>query len=422
MTKKPHAPEWLFLVALGSISFLAQLGFTVTNMSAMPVFLKTGMHLVKLTGFALGIYYLVEALANSPMGTLADRVGRRRMMVTGTCISIVTCLLTLFLRTPAPDDRAMMLGISAIVLLLRACDGFGAAMLWPSVYASVSDRIAPERQGQATTVIIGSYMAAIPLGMKIGGYLDDHAGQAFPATDARHYAASFYFAAACFLATAVLAFFTAPRRSAEHHAPKASDAHAAVSFGVLVGTFKKMPGLLGLISLIFVAVGLIAPYVKPYFMERFNLSEEAFGNQLIGPAILLAILTAPLGKVADKWGKPLAIQLGVAFCAVSIWGIHLIPPELKSLILLFGTMLGLGFIVSFPAYMAFVADQASEKERGGTIGAVRMAQGIGAMVGTVLSSPLSDLDSDHKTIFIVAASLLTISFALSLLLIRTKKT
>lgn len=416
MSRKPHPPEWLFLLALCSVSALAELGFVIVNISALPVFLKFGLHLANLPGLALAAYYLVEALANSPMGALADRLGRRRLMVLGTCVSILTCLATSQLRTP--EGGAAVLGVTALVLLLRALDGMGAAMLWPNVYASAADRVAPERQAQANTLITMAYMATIAIGPKVGGWLNETFGRHYTQDQPGRYAPSFLFAAGCFAATAVLAYFIAPRRATAHHT-EADAEHAPVNKSALVKALQQLPWLLGLIFLIFVAIGLIAPYVKPYFMERFGISEESFGNLLLGPAVLIGLLSAPLGKLADRWGKPQAIRTGTALCALSLWGLLFAPHQ--NLIIVFGTLLGIGFVMAFPAYMAYVAEMAPESERGGMIGAVRMAQGVGAMFGSVLSSPLYTADAAHHTVFYLAAALLSVGFVLSLIVVRSQK-
>lgn len=416
MIRKPHPPEWLFLLALCAVSALAELGFVIVNIVSLPNLLKFGLHMANLPGIALATYYLVEALANSPMGALADRLGRRRLMVTGTCLSVVTCLATSQIRTP--QGAAMVLAVTALILLLRALDGMGAAMLWPNVYASVADRVAPERQAQANTLITMAYMSTIAVGAKVSGLLNGAFAPNYTREDPQRYIPSFLFAAGCFAATAVLSYFIAPRREAQHHIEKDSD-HMPVTKSTLVKALQQIPWLLGLIFLIFVAIGLVAPYVAPYFMERFNISEEGFGNLILGPGVLIGILSAPIGKLADKWGKPQAIQLGTALCAFSLWGLLFAPHQ--NLIIVFGTLLGIGFVMSFPAYMAYVAEMAPGTERGGMIGAVRMSQGVGAMFGSVLSSSLYTADPKHHTIFYLASSLLTLGFVLSLVVVKKRK-
>jgi MFS family permease len=68
--------------------------------------------------------------------------------------------------------------------------------------------------------------------------------------------------------------------------------------------------------------------------------------------------------------------------------------------------------------MAYIADSAGERERGGVIGAVRMAQGFGAMLGTAVSPLVYKLDAEHLILFYLAATLLSLAALLSLLYVR----
>ncbi|MGC4042547.1 MAG: MFS transporter [Armatimonas sp.] len=413
---RPKTPEGLFLFALCAISFLAELGFVIVNISNLPLFLEHGLQLPNLPGIALATYYLIEALANSPMGTLADRLGRRRLMVLGTCVSILTCLATSQLRNPG---GAMAWGVVALVLLLRALDGLGAAALWPNVYAAVGDRVSPARQARANTFITMAYMASIPLAVKVGGWMNKTLGASHTPEDPLHYLPAFFFAAGCFAATSLLSYFVAPRKVEQHHITEAEAEHAPGAGVSLVGlktALKTCPWLLGLIFLIFISIGLIAPYMQSYFIQRFHIDEDDFGNLMLGPAVLIGLAATPLGHLSDTWGKTRTIRLGTALCAVALWGILFSP--IPTMLIVLGTLLGVGFVMAFPAYMAFVASLAPEAERGGMIGAARMAQGVGAMLGSVLSSPLYTVDTHHHFIFYLAASILTLGFLLSLIVVK----
>jgi MFS family permease len=108
----------------------------------------------------------------------------------------------------------------------------------------------------------------------------------------------------------------------------------------------------------------------------------------------------------------------MAVCALSLWLMLLIKSEYAIVVL--GGLLGLGFVVAFPAYMAYIADAAGPRERGGVIGAVRMAQGLGAMLGTAIAPLIYKLDEEHLILFNVAAALLTVSTVLSFFYIRER--
>jgi DHA1 family multidrug resistance protein-like MFS transporter len=83
-------------------------------------------------------------------------------------------------------------------------------------------------------------------------------------------------------------------------------------------------------------------------------------------------------------------------------------------VVLAGSLLGIGFILAFPAYMAYLADLTGPEDRAGMIGAVRMAQGIGALLGAAISSVLYTVDERHLTVFVTASVLVTLGWLLSL--------
>jgi MFS transporter, DHA1 family, multidrug resistance protein len=421
---------WGFLIALSAVAGLAELAFIIVNVSALPVYLKEGLRLPNLPGIALAAFYMAEALGNSPMGMLADRVGRRRLMVTGALISVFTSVVTAFIRVP--DGGAMAWLAVGGILLMRILDGVGAAMLWPAVFATVGDRVAPARQSQAMSALNITYLVGIAFGPFVGGYVNDTFGSEYTASDPRRYAPSFFVAAGCFLITAIIAYFVAPRR-AEHHATAretapeiaaittAAEAAKEAEKSPLAAIKKAMrvcPMLMGLGFIIFLGVGLIAPYVKTFFMFRFNLTESAFGTLLLWPALIIGAVSLPLGRLSDAWGKTNSIHIGLGICAAALWVILFLTEAWA--VVLVGSLLGVGFILSFPAYMAYLAELSGPEERGGMIGAVRMAQGIGALTGSALASPLYTADEKHLTPFITAGVLLTVGFFLSLLYVRPR--
>ncbi len=432
-----------FLFALASVAGLAELAFILVNVSALPIFLKNGLGLPNLQGLALAAFYLAEALGNSPMGTLSDRIGRRRLMVAGALISTVTSLCTAFLRPPHSDPTGLLhLGVVAAVIGLRLLDGLGAAMLWPAVFATVGDRVPQAKQAQAMSALNITYLVGIAFGPTVGGYVNEHFGGMGGANDPSRYTPSFFAAAICFAITAGIAYVVGPTRSVRKAAANATapeiaaamttaepntphttigtDAHEGGHGGATLAALKKavreVPALMLLGFLIFFGVGLIAPYAKTFLMEKFTLSESQFGTLLLWPALIIGAVSLPVGKLADMWGKPRAIHIGMAVCSAALWAIMTLEHALA--VVLAGALLGVGFIMAFPAYMAYLADLTGPEERAGMIGAVRMAQGVGALLGAAFSSVLYGLDDKHLVIFIAASVLVTLGWGLSLFTIK----
>ncbi len=434
------ASFWPFLIALSLVAGLAELAFIIVNISALPVYLEFGLNLPNLVGVALGAFYLAEAAGNPIMGSLGDKWGRRRVMVMGALISVTTCLATAataFFKAHPASPHGLGSGfllVAGLILLFRICDGFGAAMLWPAVFASIGDRIDEKRQAQAMGVLNITYLVGIAIGPFVGGAVNESFGARFLASDPRRYAPSFVVAAACFGAAALIAFFVAPRRAVKPlvqtpvgvaaESEITASGHEPVALDAVRKALRDVPMLMLLGFLIFAAVGLIGPYVKPFFMKRYELDELEFGKLLLFPALIIAAVSVPLGKLSDVWGKTNSIHVGMGLCALALWGILFSAsgdvPGAQWHVVALGSLLGIGFMMAFPAYMAYLAELSEKSARGGMIGAVRMAQGVGALVGAALSSPLYTLDEKHLTLFGASGALLVIGFILSIVFVREK--
>jgi DHA1 family multidrug resistance protein-like MFS transporter len=403
-----------FLLALGVVSGFAELGYAIVNMSVLPIFLRSGLDLPTLFGWAIVAFAGSEALFNSPMGLLADRIGRRRLMVGGATISIVTCLLSTLIRI---EHRHFHIELVSVILFLRVVDGLGAAALWPAVFASIGDRVDNEHQSAAMSVLNVTYLLGIAFGPLIGGYVDQRFGIRFLENSPRRYGPSFYAAAACFAIAAVVAFYVAPKRSeivrkpADEHKPD----EPVLSFRAVSDALRRIPALMSLVFLTFIAVGLITGSLKYFVSDRYGLNELQFGKMFPVPALIVAGLAIPMGRIGDVWGKQRAVQTGMTICAVSLW-LTLVLTQRWSIVLL-ASILGIGFTLAFPAYMALLSELTGPEERGGIIGAVRMAQGFGLMLGAGLS-PILYSNIAHIVPFTAAAVLLTCAALLSYFFVR----
>jgi DHA1 family multidrug resistance protein-like MFS transporter len=419
--KGPSMP-WPFMAAMALIALLAELAYGVVNNSTMPVYVRDGLGLPKIVGFVGASFLLAEALLNGPTGILADRYGRRLLMVIGPLLSVFTCICTALLRVPE-SGSGQIISIS-ILLVLRFLDGAGAAALWPAVFASIGDRIDEKQRSTAMGLLNVSYMIGLAIGPLIGGLLNDTiAARLNLATDnPLRYAPSFGFAGVAFLIAALVAFTVIPTKAqSAQHLPDADaidNPHGGeLTFAAIKQALQRIPILLLLVFLIFLGIGLIALNIKFYAMDRLGVTETGFGKLLLWPALIVAGLSAPLGRLGDKWGKVKTIQLGLGVAAVSMWLIIFF--ESQAALIILGSLLGVGFILSFPSYMALLSDIGGKETRGSVIGAVKAVQGVGMLIGGVLG-PLIYAWKQMAP-FYGAGTLLSISFVLALISIREPK-
>jgi MFS transporter, DHA1 family, multidrug resistance protein len=405
------------LTAIVLVAISAELGYVIINFSAMPVFVRSiGLpdRWIAIMGTA---FLLMEGLLKSPFGALGDRVGRKVMIMTGPCVTIGTSLIT-----PHTHDPYML-------LTLRILDGLGAAALWPACFSLIGDHVPEDRRATAMNFFNLAYLMGVSLGPVIGGGVNDFAFHHLNIADAARRLvvskeASFYVASGLFLLTALSAGILLPGGR-----PTATAHDATGEGGFNLQDFKRMlasiPMTLLITFIIFLGVGLVMTYVKVFTMDTFHISESEYGRLLLVPAIIIAALSVKLGTLGDRIGKATAVKLGLGLCAGGFWALLIFFN--KTTLLLLGSVVGLGFVIAFPAWMALVTSTCEEAQRGAAVGAVGTAQGLGAIIGVAISSGLYGWPGyqlgpisvpAHGLPFLGCGIMLLIAFALALFTVR----
>jgi DHA1 family multidrug resistance protein-like MFS transporter len=398
-----HSPRGRALLALVALAGVAELAYAVVNFSAMPPYLRFDLGLGAWVGAVGAAFLLAETALKSPLGLLSDRFGRKRLLLVGPLISMVTAPLTVLVHHP--------LGL----MLLRALDGVGAAALWPTIFAAVADVVEEKDRSTAMSLLNVTYLIGVAMGPLLGGLVNDLTGSR---------TASFYLASLLFALATVVCLVGVPARF-PHHAEHHTDTQPPrISLREMWESAKMVPDtlLLGFIS--FFGIGMVMLLVKLYAMEVLHLSESAYGLLLLPPAVVFALASVPAGRVGDLWGKERAMRLGVGLAMAGMWFIPFVHNYW--VLLICGCIVGLGYILAIPAWMALVSEVGGSR-RGAVMGAVFTAQGVGAMLGAPLGAYLYDkvpirigewVMPSHITPFLGTALALTLSFILTVWFFR----
>ena len=421
-------------MAIALVAGFAELAYAVMNVSAMPVYLKFSMGYGETSITTIGTAFLLcEGLAKGPFGVLGDRIGRKRLMIAGPLISVVTSLLTLLVR---PDQGYLF-------ALLRVLDGLGAAALWPSALAMIADVIAEEKRSQAMSLFNVTYLIGVALGPFIGGIANDMtavftrrvsqavgklAHKPIQEYTVDPHQASFYVISFLFLLTALIAWWRLPNIR-PHHEHSPVEGEGGFSFTALIHSLRQIPEMLLMAFVTFLGIGMVMLIIKLFAMAEFGVTETQFGALLLVPALIIAGASVPLGTIGDRLGKTRAVLIGIGLCALSMWSLILIKSEWA--LVLGGSIIGVGFVIAFPAWMAYISSSCHPRDRGAVMGAVGTAQGIGAMVGAPLGGylyehakiPIPFLPTDqpnHYMPFIGCAILLLVSWILAMTTIKDK--
>ena len=408
---------WAILI----VAALAEISYGMVNFSATPVYIKALGLDTSFIGIVSTSYLVCEAMLKAPFGVLGDRVGRKRLLVIAPIVSVFTALATILVHHP--------LGL----MCLRAIDGMALAALWPSAFGIISDYSKPGERAKAMSLFNISYMAGIACAPALGGAINDLATHYLHLEGIHQKQPSFYACAILFAITAVVAGAILPGgKPALHKSEIDATAELAVEGGFNLGEFRKMlskmPNVLWLAFTIFMGVGLVMSYAKPFLTEYFHIPEWEYGTLILIPALIVGSLSFPLGTLGDKIGKVRAIRVGLGLSAFGFWLAMLFP--FKLLLLGFGIIIGIGYVIAYPSVFAYVSENCDPKQKGAAIGAVGTAQGLGAIIGNTLSSVLIKYGAFKLfgffpvpaggMIFLACGIMLLISFSFSVFGLKTK--
>jgi DHA2 family multidrug resistance protein-like MFS transporter len=144
--------EWVGLAVLALPAFVIALDFSVLNL-AVPVISRALMPTATQLLWIVDIYGFILAGFLVTMGTLGDRIGRRRLLMIGAAGFGVASVAAAYSMSPA-----MLIGARAVL-------GFAAATLMPSTLSLISNMFRDDRQ---RTLAIAVWSISLPLGGAVG--------------------------------------------------------------------------------------------------------------------------------------------------------------------------------------------------------------------------------------------------------------
>ncbi len=364
------------------IALMAEIAYAVLNISTMPVYLQYDRQFgASVIGLIIATFLLCEAIFKGPCGAIADRFGRKWLIVIGPFISVMTTIATLLI----PKNAGYLETIS--FMILRAMDGIGAALLWPAAFALIGDMVEDSKRQHAMSLLNMCYLVGIALALPIGGAANDILGPQFANfTGAR--SPALFLAAVLFLGASLLAYFGIKSEPRHDHD---DDTEEHVSIWAVLGSIKEIPGFLALAAVSFIGIGFPMAIVKLFSEQQLHLSESQFGLLALPAALAMAVSSVPMSKLGEKMGRAKAVHYGLGLCTIGMVLISLggIFQFLRHpFIVAIGIIpVGIGFLLTIPAWMAAVAD-INPKRRAVNLGAIMTAQGLGAIIGMPIGSVL----------------------------------
>lgn len=355
------------ILALCGSTFLVMTGQGITG-PILPLYARSFGVSTAVVGLTITVYALARLMLNLPAGTLADRRGRRTLLIGGPLVLALGML-------------GSGLAPSIWVLLgWRFIAGVGSALYMTGAQLYILDISPPERRGRNLSYNTGSLLAGVALGPAIGGIV----------AELTNFRVPFFVVGGLAIIAGTYSWFRLDETLTKDRIEERATTKNPSGRPSFIGpTFFSLCFISA--AIFATRAGTRATLVPLLAIDEFGLSEGQLGAILGATGLVGIVLIGPAGQIADRFRrKATIVPTGFIAClgTLAIVASPSVGWLTASLFLLaFGTSL------TGPAQFAFLADLADEEERGRAIGLYRSAGDAGFLIAPPLLGWLSDRTS-----------------------------
>lgn len=372
---------------LSTVGLITQLGFGIVT-PALPAYAVSFGVGTAAVGLAMASYGLARLVTNYPSGLLAERMGRRVVLISGGVILSVGSALCGI----APSFTWLV--------IFRFFAGVGAAMVVTIAQVILADVSSVENRGRTMSIYQGFFLLGIGLGPIPGGYLADNYGLAAP----------FFGFAVLALAGALVSAVLVPetrgwrRKSRENMDQRVVDTTREFQQSQKRPTLitSSSPSailsnraflLVGLVSFaqFFTRTGAVFSIVPLMGYEELGLSTSQVGAALSLTGMINISMLYPSGWIADRFGRKLPIVAGTFLSGIAI-ALYAMSGNYATF-LIASALWGMGSGIAGPLPAAYAADLASQSAYGATMGMYRSVADVGYVLGPLFISAVAEAAS-----------------------------
>ena len=357
MAQKEASRKLIYYLSI--IGFFAIFSTTISKNPVLPLFAKSLGANAELIGLIAALSPFAGILFGFPVGILADKLGRKKMLFASGIIFVVGPLLYLLVNNPL------------YLIPIRFFHGLATAILGPIASTMISERYVKDRGEK-----LGLYSSATLVGRTIAPLLGGAIISIFASLSGFwNYKLVYVFASAisliAFVFILILHDDSAGKKTQLSAKELLEHAKKVLKHKLIVAT--------ALVEMtIYFAFGAFETYLPLY------LNDLKFAAYLIGIIFSLQTvsiaLTKPIfGRVADRIDKRIQIIFGLLLVGISI---ALIPFFTHTYLLIaISLVFGLGMSFATVATSAYTADVADKKQLGASLGALSSIMDIGHTFG-----------------------------------------
>jgi MFS family permease len=387
---------WTRLAACTAAAALLQLDGTLITV-ALPR-LASGLHVSgSTTSVVLSAYFGAYALLLIPGGELVDRLGARRLALSGLALFAVGAIAGALSHTFAE------------LVIARVIQGAGAGLVSPAALAGAVSGFPPERRGAALGIWGASAGTSNLVGPLLGGLLTVTLG----------WRADWWALVPLTAAAAVAVFRAVP---ASLH-PATDSAHGTAPRPADPGANRIVAAATVIAGLTF-AVMIGAFYIAEQYLQRTaHFSALGASSALIIVALLVGGAAPLAGRLVDTRGERPATVLGFTGAGIGLLVLGIPGVPLSNLITILPLIpVGLGLGMLFVPVSRAALNATPEASHGRTSALLSVGRLLGAAVGAGLAgvalSGALTADLVHHTLLIGAGVCLIVGLPTALCLRR----
>ncbi|MEB9505713.1 MFS transporter [Bacillus anthracis] len=246
-------------------------------------------------GLLITIYALCYGITAPVFGMMSDRVGRKRMIIIGFIIFSISTFCTGLAKN------------FEILLLFRGLTGLSGAMIMPSIFALVGDKVTYESRGKAMGTIMGAMIGSTVIGVPIGAFLSEIGNWQW----------TFYSIGLLTL------FLTLLINHILRNEKEREDVHVSLTETVdapLKMTVVNISVLFALLATFLWTIGLhgMFSYIGVYYENNFGISVGKIGIVIFLAGVGSVAGNILGGKLADKIGKKSVIVIASIVSSISV--------------------------------------------------------------------------------------------------------
>ncbi len=352
--------------------YISQLG--VTSHEALSMW----------SGLTFSVTFLISAIVSPMWGSLADRKGRKLMLLRASLGMAIAILLQAFATNVWQ------------LFLLRGVMGLTSGYI-PNAMALVASQVPRERSGWALSTLSTAQISGVIGGPLMGGFIADHVGLR----------AVFCITAALLVVSFLITLFLI--KEGVRPAIKKSERLSGKA------VFASLPYPALVISLFFTTMviqlcnGSIGPILALFIKSMVpDSSNIAFLSGLIAsvPGISALISAPRLGKLGDRIGTERILMATLIFAVVLFFAMSWVTTPLQLGILRF--LLGFADGAMLPAVQTLLVKYSSEQITGRIFGYNQSFMYLGNVAGPLMGATVSAM-AGFRWVFIATASIVLIN-------------